>query len=153
MDQRDMTDVPTQPDARADWLLRVNTGATLVFGAVSLLTWAVAETLDLAYAILCGAVLVVGMALFLLGFWNGVQRSRAEAVTLAGLLGVSTGHVGSVQRRRLWVANLVQVVIAIVFASLRPFSQQAFGLLVPMFGIGLAALWGSRFAVFFERDD
>ena len=126
MDEPEVSEPTPTPDAAAAWLLRANAWATAAFAGLSLLTWAVAETLDLAYAILCGAVFVIGAGLFMLGFWNGAQRSRTEAVTLTGLLGVSTGNVAASDRRRLWLANTVQVVIAVVFASLRPFSQQAF---------------------------
>ena len=134
-------------------LLRLAWEVTLVFAVLSALTHVLAESLDLVYAVFSSALFVVGIFLFGLGFWNGVQRSRTELVTLSGLLAASRSNVSSSALRLLWGAVLAQSVIGGVAAGLRPFTQQAFGLLVPMFGIGLAALWGSRHGRFHLRDD
>jgi len=126
---------------------------TLLFVAASVLTYLVDGTLDLAYALACSAVFFVGVGLVALGMWNGIQRSRTDEVTLTGLVAIDTSHVSRTARNRLWSAIVVQIVVSITLASLRPFTQQAFGLLVPTFGLGIATLWGSRFAAFHPRDD
>ena len=36
-------------------------------------------------------------------------------------------------------------------ASIRPFTEVAFGILAPMFGLGLMALWGGRHGTFPPR--
>lgn len=126
---------------------------TFVFVAASIVTFALDGTLDLAYAISCSVVFFVGVGLVALGMWNGIQRSRTEQVTLTGLVAIDRTHVSSAARNRLWLAIIVQIIVSITLASLRPFTQQAFGLLVPTFGLGIATLWGSRFAAFHPRDD
>ena len=45
----------------------------------------------------------------------------------------------------------VEVGVAFLTASLRVFTPLAFGLLVPMFALGMSGLWGSRFGVFPPR--
>ncbi len=140
------------PDT-ADGPLRVNRAVTIGFTALTILTHATAATLDRAYAVVASVLFVIGIGLFALGFWNGVQRSRTELVTMSGLLAVNTGNVTASARRRVWSAVTAQIVVAVVAAIVRPFTAQAFGLLVPVFGIGIATLWGSRNAVFHLRDD
>jgi len=68
-------------------------------------------------------------------------------------MAIDQSHVPQSARNRLWLALLLQVGVAVLFASLRPFTQQAFGLLVPVLGLGVASLWGSRFAAFHPRVD
>jgi hypothetical protein len=35
----------------------------------------------------------------------------------------------------------------------RPYTEVAFGILAPMFGLGLMAMWGGRHGVFAARPD
>jgi hypothetical protein len=44
-----------------------------------------------------------------------------------------------------------QTAIALGTAAARPFTSVAFGILVPMFGLGLAGLWGARHGRFEAR--
>jgi hypothetical protein len=46
----------------------------------------------------------------------------------------------------------VQIALAVLTASLRPFTPLAFGVLVPVYGLGLMGLWGARHGVFASRD-
>lgn len=126
---------------------------TGLFGALSLLTYLLAERLDTVFAVACSVLFAIGTLLLALGFWNGIQRSRTDDVTLTGLVAVDSSHVPSSARNKLWGAIVLQIVIGVLFGSLRPFTQQAFGLLVPTLGLGFATLWGSRFAAFHERDE
>jgi hypothetical protein len=45
----------------------------------------------------------------------------------------------------------VQVVVVVAAASIRPFTEVAFGILAPMYGLGLMALWGARHGAFPPR--
>lgn len=142
------------PDsAAAKRMLTLSLQLTVVFGVLSLLTYLLAEGLDTIFAVACSVLFAIGTLLLALGFWNGIQRSRIDEVTLTGLVAVDSSHVPSRARNMLWGAIVLQLVIGILFGSLRPFTQQAFGLLVPTLGLGFAALWGSRFAAFHERDE
>ncbi len=137
----------------ADKIINASLISTAGFGALSAATYLFAERLDVTFAVVCGLVFVAGTLLLGLGIWNGIQRSRVDDVTLTGLLSVDSSHVPASARNRLWLAVVLQIVISVLFGSLRPFTQQAFGLLVPILGLGFAGLWGSRFAVFHPRED
>ncbi len=142
------------PDsAAAQRLVTLSVQLTCVFAVLSLVTSLLAERLDPIFAIACSALFAIGTLLLALGFWNGIQRSRIDEVTLTGLVAVDSSHVPARARNMLWAAIVLQTVIGVLFGSLRPFTQQAFGLLVPTLGLGFAALWGSRFAAFHRRDD
>jgi hypothetical protein len=43
------------------------------------------------------------------------------------------------------------VVVAFAAAALRPFTSLAFGILVPMWGLALAGVWGARHGTFGPR--
>ncbi|NNC80845.1 MAG: hypothetical protein HKN94_11930 [Acidimicrobiales bacterium] len=144
-----MTEAAT-PEAGV--LLRLQWRVTLVFVLATILNVATDGSIDLLYAIVCTVAFVFGFIGFSVGFWNGLQRSREETVTLWGLVAASSTHVPASARNTHWASIIIQLVTAVVAASLRPFTQQAFGLLVPMLGLGLAALWGSRYASFHPSD-
>jgi hypothetical protein len=46
----------------------------------------------------------------------------------------------------------VQVVVAVVAAALRPFTELAFGTLAPTLGLALCGWWAVRHGLFEERD-
>ena len=50
-------------------------------------------------------------------------------------------------------ATMASVAVALVTAGLRPFTSLAFGVLVPMFGLAQAGLWGARYGRFGSRFD
>ena len=142
-----------QTDSTDDARL-INFGAqiTVAFTLLAAITHIAAKRFDLVFAIVSTVLFAIGLGLLALGFWNGIQRSRVDEVTLSGLVSIDKTHVPTSARNRLWAMIVVQIVVGVLFASLRPFTQQAFGLLVPTFGLGIATLWGSRFAAFHPRD-
>ena len=103
-------------------------------------------------AVVSGVLFTVGIVAFLWGYANGVVRSREEKITLGGLFFLS--HTApKVVRFRLRGALVVQIVVATVAASVRPYTAVAFAVLAPMFGLGLLALWGAKYGTFFARDE
>lgn len=145
--------LPGSPAADPDALVRASVAVTIGHGLFSVLTWALADRLDRVYLVVSAALFVIGTGLLALGLWNGIQRSRTEEVTLTGLAAIDKSYVPARTRNILWAMTLVQTVVGVVFASLRPFTDQAFGLLVPLFGLGVTMLWASRFGVFHPRSD
>ena len=146
------------PDSKSstgttDAIARASLISTVAFGVLSTVTFLLADRLDRTFSVICALLFVAGTLLLGLGMWNGIQRSRIEEVTLTGLLSVDKSHVPTSVRNALWLSIVLQIAISLIFASLRPFTEQAFGLLVPMVGLGFAGLWGSRFAEFHERTD
>lgn len=139
--------------AQDQTLVNLSLRVTVVFTILSALTYAVQPRLDMAYAVVSAILFFAGTFALGLGFWNGIQRSRVDEVRLTGLLAVDSSHVPAPARNRLWIAVVVQIIVSFGFGALRPFTQQAFGVLVPTLAVGLATLWGSRFASFHPRED
>jgi hypothetical protein len=47
---------------------------------------------------------------------------------------------------------VVEVVVGLVAATVRIYTPVAFALLVPMYGLGLAGLWGATYGTFPPRE-
>ena len=86
------------------------------------------------------ALFAVGTAAFFVAYVKAIARSRYEAIGMGGLF-----FLAGTAPRRVQVLLLgslaVQTVVALVAASVRIYTPMAFGLLVPMYGLGLAGLW------------
>jgi hypothetical protein len=93
----------------------------------------------------------IGCAAFLWAYAVAVSRSRTDAIGIGGLYFLQ-GSAPRVIQLRLLIPLAVQVVVAVAAASLRPYTAVAFGILVPIFGLGLAGLWGARHGVFEARS-
>ncbi len=95
---------------------------------------------------------VAGTVAFASAYWQGVQRSRDDAISVADLFFLTHCAPRSVRRSFLG-ALLAQVVVAMVTAAMRPYSALAFGVMAPMWALGLAGLWGARYGAFPPRND
>jgi hypothetical protein len=97
------------------------------------------------------ALFVVGMVAFLVAYARAIGRSRTEQVEILGVYFLGGGAAPPPVRRALLSDFAVQVVVAVVTASIRPYTAVAFGVLVPMLGLGLAGLWGATHGAFGAR--
>jgi hypothetical protein len=88
--------------------------------------------------------------IFGLAYARAVQRSRSDELHLAGLFFLAGSAPRDVQRSLLG-AMVVQLVVGVGAASLRPFTPLAFGTLVPVFGLAVAALWSATHGTFPPR--
>lgn len=99
----------------------------------------------------------VGIFAFLWGYWTAVQRSRTDELSVAELYFL-TGHATPRQVKvPMNLALAAQCVVGLATALARPStdgrpgSTLAFGVLVPMFGLGLNGLWAARHGRFGPR--
>ena len=93
----------------------------------------------------------IGLAVFVWAFLVAVDRSRTENIGIGGLFFASGSAPRDVQV--LLVGSLVvQTVASIVFASIRLYTPLAFGVLAPMWSLGLTGLWVARHGVFPPRQ-
>jgi len=138
----------TGPDPllRADW---VGTGV-LTLGAVGAVL--APDTLALPYALVALVLFVAGFIAFVWAYAVAVGRSREEVISVAGVWFLS-GSVPSGVRRQCFAALAVQVVVVVTAASLQPFTAVAFGVLAPLYGLGLAGLWAARHGTFPPRPE
>lgn len=148
----------TRPDGAA--IVRTNIVLTVVF-VVSALVSAVMfdqpwKAVAVAVALTCFAV---GVVAFLWGYFAAVQRSRTDEIAVAALYFLVDGVAPSATARLMNALLGVQVAVALATAIARgstdgePGSTLAFGILVPMLGLGLNGLWGARHGSFRPRGE
>lgn len=103
------------------------------------------------------ALFAVGTVAFLWGWWTAVQRSRTEEMAVSELYLLMGPAIPRPVARVMNAALVVQVLVALVTAFARsstdgkPGSTLAFGVLVPMFGLGLNGLWAAQHGAFGPR--
>jgi hypothetical protein len=112
----------------------------------AVLTWA--RPIGVAVALI---LFTVGCVLFLWGYAVAVQRSRTNEIGVTALYLLTDGVAPKPVKARLLGLLTIQVVAALTTAALRPFTTVAFGILVPMFGLGVNGLWAARHGRFAER--
>jgi heme A synthase len=142
----------------SDWQVRLNQMGTGVFIAVTLFgaitfsdaSKAIVVAVDLGLA-------AIGVFAFLLGYWTAVQRSRTDEISVTELY-FMVNNVAPANIRRLMVWCLTsQVVVGVAGAITRPNtdgkpgSVLAFGVLVPLFGLGLNGHWTANNGTFGPR--
>ena len=145
--------VPDQPvpDRRRGWgLVKANWALTVVLAAVlgaGLAAPDVFEIVVVAFSVIC---LVVGIVAFVYSFFAAVERSRTEEISTAGMYMLAEGAPAAT-RWNMVGAVVVQTAVSVTAASLRPFTALAFGVLVPMLGLGISGIWSARYGVFRPR--
>jgi hypothetical protein len=109
-------------------------------------------------AVVSLALFAIGVVTSLAAYVRAVDRSRVHEIGVANLFLLSGSTAPPAVKRTLLVALAMQVVVAIGgasygFVGLRDddLNPLAFGILVPMFGIGLNGLWASRHGSFGPR--
>ena len=139
-------------------IVRFNCVATAVFCIVAIVAAASFDDLSRVLVVVVSLVLfAVGVASFLVGYFAAVQRSREEEISVTQLF-FMVGSVADAQTKRLMNGCLlVQSIVGLGAALARPStdgkpgSVLAFGVLVPMLGLGLNGLWVSRYGTFGPR--
>ena len=119
-------------------------GFALSAGLAAARPGAAPAALVVAGVLFAGGVVAFGWALL-----RAAGRSRTEQLHLSGVFFLD----GAPPRvRRLLLGSLaLQVVVALATAAARPNTSLAFGILAPMWGQGLAGLWGARHGRFPPR--
>ena len=145
-----MNDHTTAPGAR---VVRLDLAGTAVFlaalaVAVPLRTHRFAQFLIGGVSM---ALFAVGVVATLWAYTRALDRSRVEEVGVANLYLLTGDTAPKVVGRTMSVALAVQVVAAIggawigvVGLDKGQLNALAFGVLVPMFGVGMNGLWAAR---------
>lgn len=137
------------PGSRIVLVSRVGTAAFVVTAIAAVIDRDVFGLVAVAVALV---LFLIGCVVFLWAFGIAVGRSRTDAIGIGGLYFLQGSAPRAVQVALL-VPFGVQVAVALVTAGLRPFTSLAFGVLVPMFGLAQAGLWGARYGHFGPRFD
>lgn len=98
------------------------------------------------------SLFAVGMVVFVWAILVAIARSTTDAIGIGGLFFLQ-GSAPRSPQLNLMGSLVTEVVAAVVTAAARPFTSLAFGTLVPLFGLGLAGLWGARHGAFDPRGE
>ena len=132
-------------------IVRAAVGGTALFTLLSVLAAVTdADALVVVTVVVDLALFLVGCLAFVLTLLRAAARSRTDELTLPGLWWLA-GSAPAPVRRALLGAFGVEVAVGLATASARPFTGLAFGVLAPVFGLGLAGLWGARLGTFPPR--
>ena len=139
-------------------IVQTNIVLTVVFIVFSTLAAIIFDQPFTSIAVVVSlACFTVGVVVFLWGYWSAVQRSREDEIGVAVLYFLMDGVAPlPVSRLMNWLLG-VQCAVALATALSRPTtdgkpgSTLAFGILVPMLGLGLSGLWGALHGTFRPR--
>lgn len=145
-------------NVRRDTILTVDLVLTVLFVLTAVVSTVVFDqpwkTVAVVVALVC---FTVGIVAFLWGYWTAVQRSRTDNIAVASLYFLVDNAAPKPVSRRMNGLLAVQTVVGIATASVRSStdgragSTLAFGILVPMMGLGLNGLWGALHGTFGPR--
>jgi hypothetical protein len=138
---------------RADIALTTVFAVTALYAAISFSTFA-----QWVGAVTAMVLFAIGVFAFLWAYWNAVQRSRDEEISVVQLYLLLGPPTPPLVRRTMNGALVTQVLIACGTTFARPDgpdgnpgSSLAVGFLVPMLGFGLNGLWAAYHADFPPR--
>jgi hypothetical protein len=102
---------------------------------------------------------VIGVVCTLWAYTRALDRSRVENVGVANLFLLTGSTASPAVKRTMSIALIAQVVAAVAGASFGvvglnkgQLNALAFGVLVPMFGIGMNGVWAARFGSYGPRS-
>jgi hypothetical protein len=142
-----------------DVVIRANLAGTLLFTITAVLSAALFTTVwQWIAAITALALFAVGVFAFLWSYYNAVQRSRRDEISVTGLYLLVGPPTPAAVRRTMLGLLVVQIAVAVITTFTRlespdgsAGSSLALGFLVPMLGFGLNGLWAAYHADFPRR--
>jgi hypothetical protein len=139
---------PFAPDDAGHGLYVADLVGTVALALVCLVTAVTqSDAAEIATLVVSAVMFLGGCAAFAVGFVRAAGRSRYEVLDLAGLFYL-TGSASPPNRRRflgLWFAQIAIAAASVV--AVRP----PFGVMAPVWGIGLTTIWTSRHGSFPAR--
>jgi len=132
-------------------LVNLDLAGTAALVGTSAAAALVPSVFTLVHATFSIVLFVIGTGALLWAYALGISRSRTDTVDIPGLFLLSGAVAPAPIRTSFRVALAVQVVVVVLAASIRPFTEVAFGILAPMYGLGLMGLWAARHGTFPDR--
>lgn len=137
-------------DAEGEAIINGSWAGTGIYVAFAIAGTIFLDTFATPTAVVSGALFFIGCIAFFWAYAVAVGRSRTDLIGIGGLFFLA-GSAPKVVRFRLRLSLAIEVVAALVSASIRPFTPMAFGFLVPVFGLAMCGLWGARHGRFEPR--
>ncbi|HTO01831.1 MAG TPA: hypothetical protein VL068_14275 [Microthrixaceae bacterium] len=122
------------------WIYNLSWVTTAVFALVSVLAVISLDRFIAAYFAVSVVLFFAGCAVFAIDIVLMASRSRDDLMGIGGLF-LLAGSAPKPVQVSLLSALAVQILVAIVGASIHPFTALAFGTLVPILGLSLCGLW------------
>jgi hypothetical protein len=124
-----------------DRIVRAALQGTGVFAATAIAAAAGPDPLVVVAVVVDLALFAVGCGAFVVTLVQAAARSRDDALTLMGIWWLERTAPRGIRRRLLGCLG-AQTLVAVATAAVEP--TLAFGILVPVFGLGLTGLWSVR---------
>lgn len=96
------------------------------------------------------ALFAVGTGLFVAALVVAAGRSRAAEIGMGGLFFLQGAAPRNVQFQLIG-SLAVEIAVAFATAASKPYTSLAFGILAPVYALGLTGLWGARHGQFAPR--
>lgn len=145
-------------DVKGSIIVKFNAALTTVFVATAVISTIFFSQPWKAIAVaVCLINFSIGVVVFLWGYWNAVQRSREDNIAVAALYFLVDGCAPKAVAIRMNTLLAMQTIVGLATALARTStdgergSTLAFGILVPMLGLGLNGLWGAFHGQFSPR--
>lgn len=124
---------------------------TAVFVVTAVAATAFPDEVGVPVAIVDVGLFVAGTVIFVLALLEGLDRSRTEQVEIGALFFLTGSTAPRAVKVRLLGCVVLQVLVALVSSSIRVYTEVAFGILVPMLGLGLTGRWGALHGAFAKK--
>ncbi len=132
-------------------VIQLSVVGTVLFTVVSVVEVLVMDWTRPIAVVLDLVLFGIGCTAFLGAYAIAIGRSRTDEIGVASLYFLTNRVAPNTVRAWLLGAFAVQCIVAVTAASVRPFTTAAFGVLVPMFGLGLNGVWAARHGTFGPR--
>ncbi len=143
---------PGGPAPAGSGIVKASVASTAAFTVAAAAGVLAPDTFAVVTAVVSCVAFVAGCVVFLWAYALALNRSRTEAIGIGGLYFLAGTGAPAPVRRRLLASLAAQVVVALLAASLRIYTAVAFGILVPVLGLGLSGLWAARHGSFPARS-
>lgn len=137
----------------------VGTGAFVAVAALAVV-WRDERPAQVAMAVSSMVLFAIGAFTGLAAYVQALERSRIDEIGVANLFLLTGTTAPAAVKRSMSLALVVQIVVGLAGAIVGAIGLRgsevnslAFGILVPMFGIGLNGLWAVRHGQFPPRLD
>lgn len=149
---------PIADEHEGDLIIRASWGGTALYSAVALISLVAVKAMQLPLIVVTLLLFVAGLLAFMAAYGIAVSRSREVDIGMGGLFFLA-GTAPPRVRRHLMGSFAVEVIVAVITGSLGVVlvaedasNPLAFGFLVPLYGLGIAGLWGARYGAFASRS-
>ncbi|MCU1450285.1 MAG: hypothetical protein JWP02_2455 [Acidimicrobiales bacterium] len=131
-------------------IVRASSWGTATFAAAAVAGVIVPHPLGwVAFAVSLG-LFVTGCVVFVWAFALAVGRSRTDDISVVNLFLLS-GNVPATVRTPLLGSLIVEIVVAVGTAAVRPYTIAAAAILAPVYALALCGLWAARHGAFPPR--